>query len=195
MPPAKSNSNILYNKHNRRLKRKALGAALSEFAAAFLVLVVFLFIPLVNMSFVAVRFFIADGAVKEFAHRLSLCEKRSDAYESLSSDSWWREFCAKCGVEMSEPKLSLLVCSADGAEKIILGSGQQVPAAWLPGGAKAPCIYSLDLSVDLMIQPVYNGGGPPVAGLTQAIPFTLNGKSNWENLSVNPASKHYFINE
>lgn len=174
--------------------RKAKGAALAEFTAAFLVFVVFFFIPLVNLSFIGVRYLIAQGAVQEFAHRLALAEKRSDAYATLSSDSWWSDFCNKCGVEVSGKNLDLLICGADSSQKVRLHAGQPVSSDWLPGGSHSPCIYTLDLSVNLSIPPIYQAG-PAIPGLTAPIPFRLDGRSAWENMSRNPITSEYFINE
>ncbi len=179
---------------SRKRNRKSKGAAIAEFGTAFVVLVCFLFIPLVNLSFIGVRFFIVQGAVQEFAHRLALAEKRSDSYALLNSDTWWSDFCNNCGVNITDKKLRLLACSTDSADKALFNQGQKVPAEWLPGGAKAPCIYSYDLQVQITVPPIYNGG-PAIPGITSPINFNINGKSAWENMSRNPVSKEYFINE
>lgn len=174
--------------------RKRRGAAITEFGAAFVVLVIFLFVPLVNLSFIGVKFLIAQGAIQEFTHRLALSEKRSDSYTTLASDEWWSDFCSKCGVDISQKKLNLIVCSTNSADKLSLASGQKVPADWLPGGAKAPCIYTYDLAVTVSVPPIYSGG-PAIPGITSPIAFQLEGHSAWENLSRNPASTEYYINE
>ena len=174
--------------------RTKRGAALTEFAAAFVVLVVFFFIPLVNMSFIGVRFFIAQGAVQEFVHRLALAEKRSDSYNSLASDSWWSNFCKNCGLQIGSSKLDMIVAATNSTDKLRLAQGQAVPTEFLPGGAKAPCIYTYELTVDISIPPIYNNG-PSVPGITTPIPLKLSARSEWENLSRNPATTGYYINE
>lgn len=179
----------------QRRKRTAKGAALAEFGAAFVLLVVFFFIPLVNMSFIGVRFFIAQGAIQEFAHRLAMAEKRSDSYSMLAADSFWSDFCKNCGVDISGSHLQLVLCAANSPDQLRLDQFQKVPAEWLPGGAKAPCIYTYDLKVDIKIPAIYSGGGPDIPALTRPVQVSLNGRSAWENLSRNPASMEYFINE
>jgi hypothetical protein len=174
--------------------RKARGAALAEFGAAFVILVVFFVIPLANMSFIGVRCLIAQGAMQEFVHRLALAEKRSDSYSTLAGDSSWRNFCNNCGVQVGGTQLSLRVSDVNGSQSRWQAS-QKVPANLLPGGTNAPCIYTCELSVNVEIPPIYKGGGPAVPGLTTPIPFTLAARSAWENLSQDPASKEYFINE
>jgi hypothetical protein len=178
----------------RRTERQAEGAALTEFTAAFVVFVVFFFIPLVNLSFIAVRYLMAQGAVQEFAHRLALAEKRSDSYTTLSSDSRWSDFCNRCGVSVTGRKLDLLICAADGSSQLRLQSGQSVPSPWLPGGSKSPCIYTYDLAVGISIPPIYSGG-PAIPGITAPVSFQIDGHSAWENLSRDPITSEYFINE
>jgi hypothetical protein len=174
--------------------RTERGAALTEFTAAFVVLVIFFFIPLVNMSFIGVRFFIAQGAVQEFVHRLALAEKRSDSYNTMSSDSWWSDFSKNCGLQIGSTKLDMIVSATNTADQVRLAQGQPVPPEYLPGGAKAPCIYTYELSVDINIPPIY-AGGPSIPGITTPIPLKLAGRSAWENLSRDPATTEYYINE
>ncbi|MBX9568129.1 MAG: hypothetical protein K2X77_04500 [Candidatus Obscuribacterales bacterium] len=175
-------------------KRGQRGGAIAEFGTAFVVLVIFFFVPLVNLSFIAVKYFIAQGLIQEYVHRLAETEKRSEAYTMLSTDDWWKDFCDRCGVTVSGHELKLVVCGATGSDKITLSSGAPVTSQWLPGGSKAPCIYTLDLVVDVLIPPIYSGG-PAVPGITSPLPLKIEGHSNWENLSRNPVTSGYFINE
>ena len=179
---------------NTSKRRQAKGAALTEFAAAFVTLVIFFFVPLVNMSFIGVRFFIMQGAVQEFAHRLALAEKRSDSYTTLASDSRWSDYCNNCGMTIEHKNLDLVICSSTNASQIRLHAGQPVPAQWLPGGTNSPCVYTYDLSVSLSIPPIYTGV-PAIPGITAPLTFTFDGRSAWENLSRDPISSEYFINE
>lgn len=167
---------------------------MTEFGAAFLVLVIFFFVPLINLSFIAVRFFITQGAVQEFVHRLALAEKRSDSYAMLATDNQWSDFCNKCGVNVTEKHLDLLICGAVSPDQLRLPAIQPVPSNWLPGGSKSPCIYTYDLSVNISIPPIYSCQ-PAIPALTAPVAFTFNGRSNWENLSIDPSTSEYFINE
>lgn len=175
-------------------QRGKRGGTIAEFGTAFVVLVVFFFIPLVNLSFIAVRYFIAQGLIQEYVHRLAQVEKRSDAYSMLSSDTWWKDFCDRCGVTVSSHVLKLQVCGANSGEKISVNSGAPVSTQWLPGGSKGPCVYTMDLLVDVNVPPIYSGG-PSVPGITSPLPLQIAAHSNWENLSRNPVTTEYFINE
>lgn len=178
----------------KKAQRGKRGGAIAEFGTAFVVLVIFFFVPLVNLSFIAVRYFIAQGLIQEYVHRLAQTEKRSESYTMLSNDTWWKDFCDRCGVTVSNHTLKLVVCGAGTSEKVILASGAPVTSQWLPGGSKAPCVYTMDLVVDVQVPPVYNGG-PAVPGITSPLPLKIEGHSNWENLSRNPVTTEYFINE
>lgn len=179
---------------NSTKRRTTQGAALTEFTAAFVVLVIFFFVPLVNLSFIGVRFFIAQGAAQEFVHRLALAEKRSDSYNTLSTDSWWSDFCRNCGLQIGSSKLAMLVSATNTSDQLRLAQGQPVPTDFLPGGAKAPCIYTYELTVEVNIPAIYTGG-PAVPGITTPIPVKLAARSAWENLSRDPATTEYYVNE
>ncbi len=170
------------------------GGTIAEFGAAFLVLVVFIFIPLVNASFVVVRYYLASGALTEYVHRLSLTEKRSQAISMLTTDTWWSDFSANCGITVTNKKLSLVICGADEGDKLTVPQGQDVPDDWLPGGTKGPCIYNIQLEVNVQVAPVYSGGSG-LPGINAPVPMQIAAHSNWENLSRNPKTKRFFINE
>lgn len=179
----------------RKHQRKSKGAAIAEFGAAFLILVCFLFVPLVNLSFIGVRYLIAQAAIQDFAHRLALSEKRSDAYSMMSMQTFWSDLSENCGVKVNKRNLELLVSGTNNSsEQARIAQGQQVADEWLPGGSKAPCIYTMDLAVDVEIPPIF-AGGPSIPGVTAAIPFKLNGRSAWENLSRDPESTDFYINK
>lgn len=176
-----------------RLRKKS-GATLTEFGASFVILVIFLFIPLVNLSFIFVRYFAASAAIAEYTHRLSLAEKRSAALSMLSTDTWWSQFADRWGVNVTNKRLSLVICGASEADKLTVNGAADVPADWLPGGTRGPCIYTVNLEVDVEISPVFSGG-TGVPGITSAVPMKITGHSNWENLSRDPKTTRFFINE
>ena len=180
--------------YKARVQRKKKGAAIAEFGAAFMILVCFLFVPLINMGFVGVRYLIAQAAIQDFAHRLALSDKRSDAYSMLALQTFWADISSNCGVKIKNRKLDLLASATNSSEQLRISQGQELSDEWLPGGAKAPCIYTFELTVNVDIPPLFSGG-PAIPGVTAAIPFTLNGRSPWENLSRDPESTRFFINE
>lgn len=174
--------------------RNQRGNALSEFAPALIVFVCFVMIPLIDIAFVPVRYFIAAGVVNECTHRLSLAEKRSESYEILA-EGWWKDFLSKSGVNLrAEPKLKLVICGKNEGDKITLNEGQAVPSNWLPNGDKGPCVYSMELSVETDIHPLFLGSSG-LPGFTSPIPIKICSRSNWENFGRNPENNAYYINE
>jgi hypothetical protein len=175
-------------KSNRRK-----GAVLAEFGPAMVVFVCFLIVPLIDISFIPVRYFIAQGVINNTAQRLCLAEKRSEA-NTLAHGTWWTHFLTTCGVDVNPKPVKLIVCGKNDADKLVLEPGQQVPDEWLPQGEKGPCVYLIELTVDAAIPPLYkyNAGLP---GFTGPIHVTMSGRANWENLGRNPETKKYYINE
>jgi len=185
------------NKRNNKgnNKRSKLGAVLAEFGTAFALLVVFFFIPLVNMSFIGVRFLIAQGAIQEFVHRVALANKRSDSYDSLASDPSWSQICNSSGGVFTSSNLQLIVCDKNG-NATITQANQKIPTELLPGGSKAPCSYSFEMTAGFTIPPIYSANsGSAIPGITSPIQVQLKARSAWENLSQDPITQEFFINE
>ena len=172
---------------------------IAEFAPALIVFVCFILAPLVDIGILPVRYFIANGVVTEYTHTLSLAESRKKAHDMLVANSgedyWWKDFLTNCGMTVHEPKLKLIVCGANASDKIELAANQLVPEEYLPGGSKGPCVYSMDLVVDIDIPPLYNGGSSGLPGFTSPITMKFESRSNWENLGRNPVSREFYLNE
>lgn len=167
---------------------------MAEFAAALIVLISFVFAPLVNVSIVPIRYLIVQGAMTEMSHRIALCEKRSEAYSMFTADPWFNSILEKCGVNISNPKLTLTIMSKDGSSKTTVNNGEAVPAEWLPNGSKEPSLYSMELSADAAVPPLFSmTAGLP--GFTSPITLRLHTASQWENFSRDPLTTAYFVNE
>lgn len=176
-------------------RRNRHGHAISEFGAAMVVFVCCFLAPMIDLSFIPVRYLIAQGVVIELTHRLALTEKRTDAYALLNSDPWWKNFLDKCGVTVNNPKLKMVVCGQNPSNMISQNSaGDNLTTEWLPGGANGPCVYSLELVVDCDLPPLFNlNAGIP--GFTSPVTIPIKGRSQWENLGLNPQTGKYYINE
>lgn len=174
--------------------RSTKGQATCELAVSMIVLVCFILAPLLDIGFVPVRYLIGYGVITELTHRLSLCEKRSDAYQLLQNEPWWKSFLSKCGVTVLTPQLQLIVCGKSASDKITVGKGQVVPDNFLPNGNKGPCLYSLELSVNCDIAPLFHGSAG-LPGLTSPITLNLKSKSHWESLARDPQTSAYYLNE
>lgn len=98
---------------NNRFKsrRKRDGSSLTELGPALIVFVCAFLIPVIDISFVPVRYMICQGVINEFAHSLSLVEKRSEAYSRLAANSWWIAFSPSVESRSLTPNW-LLSCAA-----------------------------------------------------------------------------------
>ena len=180
----------------RRVQRSTRGhAALSEFAVSTCVLVCFILIPILNIAFLPVRFMITNGVLSELTHRLSHCDSRSEAYKVMFAEQWWKDTLAKCGVTVSGEQLNLMITTSDGSNSLVLKQGEVLPADWLPGGKNAPCIYSLETKMNCSAAPLFKTSSIDVAGLTSPVTLSLSSRSQWENLSRNPKTLAYYLNE
>lgn len=169
-------------------KGRSQKGQMSEFGAAFIVLVCFVLLPLLNMSFVPVRFMMCEGVLNELARRLAHCEKFSEADATMKKEQWWKQTLGKCGVTISKEELKILV-SRDGTnDRLVVRRNQKVADEWMPGNNQTPCVYTLLVTADCSISALYQGPFPPVK-------LKLSGSSQWENLSKDPNSTEYFINE
>lgn len=186
-----------FDRMNRLIdrRRRKDGSSLTELGPALIVFVCAFLIPVIDISFVPVRYMICQGVINEYAHSLSLVEKRSEAYSRLAANSWWIGFLSKCGVEVSNPKLSLVVCGKSVTDKLSVAQGNAVPEQWLPRGSKGPCVYSLELSADCAISPLYKSEHGGIPGFNSPVVMNLKSRSQWENLGRNPKTSEYFINE
>ncbi|MBX9668087.1 MAG: hypothetical protein K2X93_10735 [Candidatus Obscuribacterales bacterium] len=180
---------------NRSRLRNKRGHGIPEFGAAMVVFICFFLTPIIDLSFVPLRYVIAQGVVTELTHRLSLSEKRSDAYTLLGADTWWQTFLSNFGVTAHNPKLRLVVCGHDSSNMTSVNTALgSLSDEWLPEGANAPCVYSLELSVDCELPPLFNFNvGLP--GFTEPLTMTIKSRSQWENLGRDPQTSKYFVNE
>ncbi|MBL0185922.1 MAG: hypothetical protein IPP97_09345 [Candidatus Obscuribacter sp.] len=190
----KSNSNGSKAVRLKQTGRCMRGHAISEFAAALIVLIAFVFAPLFNISIIPIRYLIVQGALTEMSHRIVLCEKRSEAYQMLASDPWLTNILDKCSVTVTNPKLTMTIISQDGSSKTSVNGGDMIPAEWLPDGAQKPSLYSMEISADCSIPPMFSAtAGLP--GFTSPITMHMHVASPWENFSRDPSTSQYFVNE
>lgn len=174
------------------IKRNQKGT-MAEFGPAMIVFVCFIMTPLIDVSAIPVRYLIAQGVLAETAQKLALAESRTEAV-AIAENGQWRNILRGCGVTVTPQPLKLIVCGKEEADRIVLNPGEPVPPQYLPAGVKAPCIYSMELSVIAALPPLYNGtSGLP--GFTAPINVNLSARSNWENMGRDPGTRRYFINE
>jgi hypothetical protein len=181
------------------IRSKKGSAQISEFAAALVLLVLCLFVPLLDLGIMPVRWFLSHEIISTYARKLSLCESLSQAYAVMDADpSLESRLVHLGGVEPKNITLGLAINrTSPPFEHIYVTEPKKIPKEWWPEGRKSPCEYILDVSVELEIAPaiLFRGTTPAITGLNKPVPFIISQTAPWENLGRNPITKGYFINE
>ncbi len=189
-------------KRRRPLNRNHVGSQMAEFAAALSLLLAFIFLPLLDLAIVPVRWMTAQELVNTYTRNLAMCETHSQALCALEADPSLRDRLQKIGgINVSSTDLHLSITristNHETSKSIEIHKPGTIPADWLPDGAFAPCQYSLVLEVKASVSPavLLNWGTLAVPGLTQPIPISIVVLHDWGNLGRDPASEKFFMNE
>lgn len=186
---------IRASKARVRRTRDARGAQISEFGAALSVLL-FAVILFVNVVVLPVRWYMARELMLGYVQKLALCETYSEALSILASTpSLEDQMNTNIGVKAKQIRCAINV--SDRNEKnFAVDKPGSMPLVWLPDGPNGPYIYSLQLSADVEIAPLfalqYN---PKIPGLTGPVRIPISLETNWEHLGRDPHTKAFFVNE
>jgi len=157
----------------------------------------FIFFPIINLGFIPMRYGLASATVTEVVRRLSKAEKMSEAQTMLHSDKWWTKLLSDFGITVTQSNLSLIAYSVANHSQTAVTTVGSLPSQWLPNGANAPCIYTLELNTEIQVPPLWKAHVPgiDVPGMTQPIAFKFHTRSNWENFGKDPETQVYYVNE
>jgi hypothetical protein len=169
---------------------------MAEFAPALFVLLFGVMLPLLDLAFVPIRYATAYAMVKNQVQQLALSRTASDARQSLQRDGQWKARLAGCGAEVKRTELVMVVTDRSGGRHTFsVGQKGCIPSDLLPDGENAPCVYRLQLRLDLAIAPLLSLGGNGIPGLTAPFPVTISMLSAWENLGRDPETQEFYLNE
>lgn len=173
-----------------------------EFAAAFSLLFLFVFLPLLDLAIVPVRWMTAHELVNTYIRNLAMSETHTQALCALEADPSLRDRLLNIGgVKVASTNLNLTITRVSAHDElnkfIVIEKPGSIPAAWLPDGRFSPCQYSLVLDVKASIAPavLLNWNTLSIPGLTAPIPISIVVLHDWENLGKDPATEKYFMNE
>ena len=186
---------VRYLRATRRKRRNAIGAQIAEFGAALSVLL-FAVILFVNIVVLPVRWYMTRELMLGFIQKLAICETFSEALSLLSSEpSLEEQMNHSIGVKARQIRCAINI--SDRTERIYsVGQPGAIPPTWLPNGPNGPYIYSLQLSADVEIAPLFAMQiEPKIPGLTGPILVPISLETNWEHLGRDPHTKSYFVNE
>jgi hypothetical protein len=189
-------------KSQHSLKRRRSGAQLMEFAAAITVLALVI-IPLANLSLVPVRWMLVQEFVNGYSRQLAFCETFGQCCQMLEADDSFREKLKSfsgVGIDFARVQMRITRVAAGSypQEELIVSHPREIPPAWLPNGAKGPCIYTLDLQVKSAIAPAVllpQSSIASIPGLNAPFDLLVSSTREWANLGRNPVTNKFFLNE
>jgi len=180
-------------------KRQIGGYQTAEFAAALVVLVLGIVIPLVDLGVLPLRWILSQEIITSEVQKLAQSENFSSTIAALDNDSLLRTKLANLGgVKPLSTKCVLIISMLnDPYETFVADEPKSITPQWLPEGKRSPCYYELETTAVVEISPLVllNGLDKPIPGLTRPFICTIKGKAHWENYGRNPVTKKFYMNE
>ncbi len=103
------------------------------------------------------------------------------------------------GVTVKSTDLAVKVSgqSSRGPSSMAIPIPGQLDDKWLPNGANCPCIYTLQLKVELTIEPavLFRNFGAAIPGLSAPFSAVISSSHQWENLGRDPETGEFYLNE
>jgi hypothetical protein len=182
-------------KHTRR--NKFGSANISEFGAVLVMLLTCLVLPLLNLAIIPVRYAVARSIVSTEARNLAKCESLSEAMDSV--DLWSEKHSglqALGGIDLKTSQLTLTVEESQSKITHSYSNPRSIPQNLLPDG-KSNCTYMIELEANLEIHPLITASyrQARIPGLSGPISLRLREVAAWENLSRDPLSGEFFVNQ
>jgi hypothetical protein len=175
---------------NRRSKR---GQQLVEFSCVFVLLVCGIAIPLLNLGIVPIRWALSYSFLENSVRNLARCETFSEALRTNAQDNSMDDALASLGgVTVDKAHLYLQLHSEKRGTKEIDMPGK-VPQEWLKGDSQVFLTRCVEISISPLI--TSRPFGLKIEGVNSPVKVCLVASSPWENLSKNPLTCEYFVNE
>ncbi len=180
-------------------KRIPVGAQTVEFAAALVILIMAVALPMLDFGILPVHWMLSQEIVTSHARKLALCQSFSQALATLAADtSMENQLSAIGGVKPRNIKCLMVISQLQKPyASFITDAAKTIPSGWLPGGLNSPCSYEIKLAVETEFNPLilvkfYKANIP---GLTKPFTAVIEAKVPWENYSCDPATNQFFMNE
>ena len=183
----------------KTLNRRNCGSQIVEFGAALGLLIACVFLPMIDLSIVPVRWMMAQEIINAYSRQLAFCETFSQSYRTMEADpSLTTRLTNLGGIKVKSIQLYLRITRiAHNNETLVVEMPKRIPPEWLPNGSKSPCSYSLVLNVQSLLSPavLFPGGGDLLPGVTAPFPMSISASHEWENFGKNPVTGKFFLNE
>jgi hypothetical protein len=187
---------------NRQTLRRRNGSQIVEFAAAIILLIGFVAVPCLDLAIVPIRWIMAQQLIESYVRTLAMCETFTESLHTLDTDpSLTTRLVRLGGVRVESLNLTLKITRVlpdqTKMQYLDVRVPGQIPAAWLPNGAFAPCTYALHIDARLSIAPavLMTLQGLTIPGLTAPIPVLLHASHEWMNLEQDPNTEKFRLNE
>jgi hypothetical protein len=181
------------------LLRKPYGYHIAEFSAAFVLLILVIIVPLVDLSVLPLHWILTQEIINSQVRRLAQCKTFSRAVDFLNTDSVLSAQLAQLGgvkLKSVEPKLIISMTKSP-YEIFTVAEAKPIPPEWLPGGKKSPCKYELEMDSLIELSPLMtlNWLGVEIVGLTKPFNCTIKAKTLWENYGRDPITNKFYMDE
>jgi hypothetical protein len=179
-----------------RRKRRSDGHVIAEFAPALAILAIMVFIPLLDLTIVPIRWTLAQQLVDDYARKLALCETFSEALATMRAEPSLHQRLEHIG-GIQTKALDVQLQISDASETITVSDVGKIPAAWLPSGTHRVCTYTLCVKAQSLLSPaiLFQTGNEKIPGLSAPIPLEITASHQWGNLAVDPITRNFYINE
>jgi len=188
---------IISNRYRKKSRKS--GQQLVEFSAALILLVIGIFIPLLDLGVLPLRWILWQEALNTDVRRLAQSESFSKAITSLDTDGFLSMRLGHIsGVKLLNAQCALIISTLNSPyETYTVQEPKSIKAAWLPGGAKSPCLYELEITSVIELSPLIllQGFSTSIPGLTKPFICTTKARAHWENYGRDPSTKQFFMNE
>jgi len=190
---------LLELQRENKIKRDIAGQHLPEFTAAFTILLLGVFVPLINLSIVPVRYGMVQSQFDARIHELAQLGRLSEAIKADDATALNQNALNKIsGCNVRDEQVHLCISSMKRTDRTInISDPGTITSDWLPDGALSPCDYSLVLQAQVDISPIVTFAlfGAKIPGLTGPLTCEISKAAEWENSGRDAATGKFFINE
>jgi hypothetical protein len=174
--------------------RRAGGFQIAEFGVALYTLVVLVSLPLLDLCVIPLRMALAQEMVTESTRRLARSETASMAFKGFS-ESIPSELAHLVGVEYTDSTVDITAVSLRNGDQSQAVLPLLLSKEWLPNGTRAPCAYSLHVTVKARTYPLVPIPlfGIKLPGFSTPVDSIISSSAPWENLGRDVVSKQFCV--
>jgi len=182
-----------------KLRCGQAGSQILEFGGAIFVFIACLILPLIDLSIIPIKFGLGKSVVANRVRQLAQSETLSEAFKDHATGTSFNQVLKGLGgIQIRSSSLALaIVSNKNVSHKVMIVRPGTIPKNWLPEGTESPCEYTLNLTVDVDIYPLFIVPLPEVKipGLTGPLVLQYHEIALWESLGRDPLTGEFYLNE